>query len=393
MKIGLVLSNPPAYSETFFISKIKGLQKNGFEVVLFVNKNTEEFNLCRVKPQVRLHSYHIVFAFVQLLFRMAKHPKTFTRFIQLEKAEGVKTVQLLKKLLINQHILSENKVDWLHFGFATMALGKESIASAIGAKMAVSLRGFDIGIYPLKHLDCYNLLWKRIDKLHVISNDLLELAYQNGCSKETPFQKITPAIDVAFFSSPKESQSIPELQDTKIKFLTVGRLHWKKGYENMLLALKELKTQGISFSYTIVGTGTEEERIKYTVYDLDLTEEVVFTGKLSREETKREFEKSDVYIQYSVQEGFCNAVLEAQSMGVLPIVSDAEGLSENVINNQTGWVVPKNKPTLLAQKIQAVMLLTRAEKENMIKNATERVKQDFNIKEQEQAFVSFYKKR
>ena len=37
MKIGIVLSSTPAYSETFFNSKIKGLQKNGFEVVLFVN--------------------------------------------------------------------------------------------------------------------------------------------------------------------------------------------------------------------------------------------------------------------------------------------------------------------------------------------------------------------
>ena len=37
MKIGIVLSSIPAYSETFFNSKIKGLQKNGFEVVLFIN--------------------------------------------------------------------------------------------------------------------------------------------------------------------------------------------------------------------------------------------------------------------------------------------------------------------------------------------------------------------
>jgi len=32
--IGLVLPNTPAYSETFFNSKIKGLQENGCEVIL-----------------------------------------------------------------------------------------------------------------------------------------------------------------------------------------------------------------------------------------------------------------------------------------------------------------------------------------------------------------------
>ena len=48
MKIGIVLSNTPAYSETFFSSKIKGLQKNGFEVILFVAHQNTAFDLCTV---------------------------------------------------------------------------------------------------------------------------------------------------------------------------------------------------------------------------------------------------------------------------------------------------------------------------------------------------------
>ena len=57
MKIGLVLSSTPAYSETFFNSKIKGLQKNGFEVVLFVNSKDTHFDLCTVKEQVQFRSF------------------------------------------------------------------------------------------------------------------------------------------------------------------------------------------------------------------------------------------------------------------------------------------------------------------------------------------------
>ena len=55
------------------------------------------------------------------------------------------------------------------------------------------------------------------------------------------------------------------------------------------------------------------------------------------------YKKADIYIQYSIEEGFCNAVLEAQSMGVLTIVSDASGLIENVVDGKTGWVVPKRR--------------------------------------------------
>ena len=63
-------------------------------------------------------------------------------------------------------------------------------------------------------------------------------------------------------------------------------------------------------------------------------------------------EWADIYIQPSIQEGFCNSVLEAQAMGLLVIVSDAEGLHENVINNVTGWVVKKRNPILLSEKLR-----------------------------------------
>ena len=49
-------------------------------------------------------------------------------------------------------------------------------------------------------------------------------------------------------------------------------------------------------------------------------------------------------------------------MGLLTIVSDADGLPENVINNETGWVIPKRNPALLSKKIMEVINLTSNEK-------------------------------
>ncbi|MEZ4854635.1 glycosyltransferase family 4 protein [Flavobacterium sp.] len=83
--------------------------------------------------------------------------------------------------------------------------------------------------------------------------------------------------------------------------------------------------------------------MQFAVHQLKLEDMVTFTGKLSPKEVKEKLSVTDIYIQYSLQEGFCNAVLEAQAMGLFPgVVSDAEGLSENVLNI-TGFVVPKNK--------------------------------------------------
>src|SRR5690606_12647628 len=105
--------------------------------------------------------------------------------------------QALKNLIASEFILSK-KMDWLHFGFGTMALGKENVAEAIGAKMAVSFRGFDIGIYPIKHPGCYDLLFLKADKFHVISDDISKLLFKAGLKTNREIVKITPAIDTTF---------------------------------------------------------------------------------------------------------------------------------------------------------------------------------------------------
>jgi colanic acid/amylovoran biosynthesis glycosyltransferase len=77
-------------------------------------------------------------------------------------------------------------------------------------------------------------------------------------------------------------------------------------------------------------------------------------------------------------------------MGVLPIVSDAEGLSENVLNNKTGWVIQKNSPKLLAEKIVEVINLPESNKEIIRKQAIERVLKEFNLEKQQKEFIDFY---
>ena len=386
MKIGLVLSRTPAYSETFFISKIEGLQKNGFEVVLFVNSKDTHFDLCTVKEQVQYRSFFILEFFLKSLGLLLTKLSILLKFISLERKRNVSFKRILKKLILNQHILQESNVDWLHFGFATQAIGRENIAKAIGAKMAVSLRGFDIDVYPLKHKDCYSFLLKSVDKVHSISNYLLNKANILGLDKNTPSQIITPAID-----SLRTNKSISKINNSKnLKICTIGRLHWIKNYTDILKSLKILKDKEIQFKYHIIGEGVLLEALKYEVYEYGLNDSVIFEGKLSHQETIQKLYDSDVYIQYSYSEGFCNAVLEAQSMGILPIVSNAEGLSENVLNNKTGWVIQKNSPKLLANKIVEVSNLPESDKEKIRKQAIERVLKEFNVEKQQKEFIDFY---
>jgi colanic acid/amylovoran biosynthesis glycosyltransferase len=196
---------------------------------------------------------------------------------------------------------------------------------------------------------------------------------------------IPPAIDTHFFMNEHPNPNTEVLQLT-----TIARLHWKKGLSYTLEALALLKHKGILFHYTIIGDGDEMERLVFAVHQLGLKEEVSFLGKVSQDEVKAQLEITDIYLQYSIQEGFCNAVLEAQAMGLLCIVSNAEGLSENVLDGQTGWVVPKRQPEVLASKIVEVMQLPEAEKTHIRQKAIGRVRAEFHLEQQQAAFLKFY---
>lgn len=389
--IGIVLSTVPSYSETFFSNKIKGLQENGLQVILFVdylNENDADYG-CKVVAAKNFSANILRTSWLSFLASIKSvflHPKRSLKLFKLNKKDGVSFKENFKQVLLNQFFLALS-VDWLHFGFGMLAVERENVAAAMQAKMAVSFRGFDLYLSPLKHPGCYNLLFKKEIRYHVLSQEMR----QDLINYKIPpnnIQVITPAIDTQFFKSDKHTVFNDEIQ-----LITVARLHWKKGFEYTFEALAHLKNKGIAFHYTIIGDGTEQERLIFAAHQLGIQDSITFTGKLPHIEVKNKLENASIYLQYSIQEGFCNAVLEAQALGLLCIVSNAEGLSENVLDGETGWVVPKRKPELLSKKIVEIINLPEDSKKAIRHNAIARVQKEFNLEKQQREFIQFYNKK
>lgn len=389
MKIGIVLPATPGYSETFFTNKIKGLQEHGFSVLLFVNSDKNKTALpveIISAPNLSGNSGMVLLrSFLCLMKAIVFHFLPTMRLFQLNANDKIPFVKNIKIIIASSHILSE-KLDWLHFGFGTMAIDKENVSAAIQAKMAVSFRGFDHYVYPEKNKNCYQLLFSKKVKYHVLSEGMKVDLIQKGIVAKH-IEKITPAINMDLFSANLNAE-----KTNSLKIVTVARLHWIKGLDYTLEALAIVKQKGIQFHYTIIGEGQEKERLQFLVHQLKLGNEVTFAGKLNPEEVKNELQTAEIYLQYSHQEGFCNAVLEAQAMGKICIVSDADGLKENVIDTLTGFVVLKRNPLYLASKIREINELSAIEKAAISKNAMQRVEKDFRIERQIEKFVFFYEK-
>lgn len=390
MKIGLVLPDLPQYSETFFNYKIKGLQQSGFEVIVFSGKKHEEkfsyehkssYPVYEGNPFKQLISLGLV-----LTLTFLKNPGRAKNLYSLERKDGRSTGESLKVVYLNSHILNYD-LDWLHFGFATMSVKRENVAKAMGSKMGVSFRGYDINIYPLKNPGCYEKLWRNVDKVHSISNYLYDKGVELGLSKKKPFTKITPSIDTSVF---RMKENPGKIDSSKITFLTVGRLNWIKDYETAIYAMKILKESGINFIYNIIGMGNELERLKFAVHQCGLEDRIFFLGKVGHEKVMETMFESDIYLQTSLQEGFCVSVLEAQSAGMLCVVSDADGLKENVADGESGWIVKRRDPAAFAEKITEVINLPEEVRQRVSINARKRVEKEFRIEDQREKFYKFF---
>jgi colanic acid/amylovoran biosynthesis glycosyltransferase len=387
MVIGLILNSAPGYSETFFRNKIRFLQEAGLDVIVFAdNSNTvkSDYRLVsgfRWKGNLASKFRHIVVALLRLLNCPLKALKLFL----LNKKDGFSMKTNCLSLLTSAHILGF-KLDWLHFGFATVALGRENLGKVLQSRLAVSIRGYDLAIYPQKYPNCYQLLWKRTDKLHHLSDELYSLAIGQGIFKDTLHQKITSAIDISLFTG-LEFAGFPRI----LRFVTIARLHWVKGLDYTLEALRLLAEKGIEFEYTLVGEGKDYERLVFACYQLGITERVNFVGKKGPSEIKQILAESDIYIQYSIHEGFCNATLEAQAMGLLCVCSDGGGLGENLLHEQTGWIVPKRNPQALADQIMNILKLPEFTLQQISLNAAKRAKTVFGLQKQEAEFLEFYR--
>ena len=173
-----------------------------------------------------------------------------------------------------------------------------------------------------------------------------------------------------------------------IEILTVARLHWIKGLEYTIEAMGKLES--VNFNYTVIGSGVEYERLMLVINQLNLKDRVKLVGYVPHKDIFPFYEKADLYVQYSLEEGFCNAVLEAQSMGVLTVVSNALGLRENVVDGKTGWIVPKREPTLLARKIENIISIENKVINRIRLNAIERVKNEFDLSRQKKHLNSFF---
>jgi len=145
---------------------------------------------------------------------------------------------------------------------------------------------------------------------------------------------------------------LPVAADGPVRVLAVGRLVEKKGFDVLLGAVAATTTR---VALTIVGDGPEAEALGARAAELGV--DVTFAGQLRRDELDAAYAGADIAVFPSRpaasgdQDGLPVAMLEAMGSGLAVIASDLPGLSEAIVDGESGLLVPAGDVAGLAAAI------------------------------------------
>ncbi|WP_040641156.1 glycosyltransferase family 4 protein [Halopseudomonas pelagia] len=287
---------------------------------------------------------------------------------------------------------------------------KAGLLSALAAKLAgvpVRLHTFTgqpwVGLSGVKHM-----LSKRSDKLITALN--------THCYADSPSQKqfivdrgvarserisvlgtgSLAGVDLkrfnpARFTGGENLKLKEELQlpaDSHI-LLYVGRLTADKGIVELLQAFAKVLADNADAYLILLGPSEMDVDALLSSLPAVVSQRVVMPGFSN--EPERFMAIADVLVLPSYREGFGTVVIEAAAMGVPAIGTDIYGLSDAIVNGQTGLLVPVKTVDELAQAI-SLLLKDEPLRSTFSRNGRQRVESEFADEQFNQLIINEYER-
>lgn len=177
------------------------------------------------------------------------------------------------------------------------------------------------------------------DKIIAVSNDVKKNILDETFTTEDKIVVIHNGVDITKFPERKSSKpSFP------VKFIFFGRVVKQKGVFLLVECINALIKNNIvnenDFKLYIGGDGDDLQLLKAQVSKYGLNSCILFLGKIPHDQVVKYLYESDVFILPTLRvEGFPMVLPEAMLSSIPVIASDIGGISDAVINLQTGMLV------------------------------------------------------
>ncbi|MCF6240452.1 MAG: glycosyltransferase family 4 protein [Bacteroidales bacterium] len=256
---------------------------------------------------------------------------------------SIKAIQLQRK----------NKYD-LSFAWSTVPAGFISFLLKLFFRLPYYIRvgGPDIPGFEERYKNLYRiispvikLIWKKSKLL--IAKCKTEHEMIKAINPNLNIHIIYNGIDTEKFFPTEKTLSTP------LKIICSARLIKRKGQEVLIRAIAQLKEKGIVYRIDLIGEGDEKENYMQLADKLNVSEQICFCGYIKREKMPEFYQKADIFVLPSYNEGMSNALLEAMACGLPAVVTDVGG-TEELVDMQNGFIFAKGNVAELSTVLEHI---------------------------------------
>lgn len=365
MNVAFVVDRFPAISETFILNQMTGLIDLAHDITIFPTYG-------RGDPTEPMHTDVSKYGLLDRIVDPVPLPACrWKRIVPVLRIMGrfwhrdpLHLLASLNPLRTGRSALSlaapihvapflGRRFDVIHCHFGTNGYRAVMLRKArYRVPIVVMFHGYDIRLGLTREGGVYSDLFATADAILAISeyglHKLLDLGAPSSKLVRHPV-----GIDLRRFCSKVATATHP----SACRILSVGRLVEDKGYSVALEAIGLLRQRmpSVNISYTIIGAGPLESRLKEQTKALGVAETVHFRGEATQEEVLAAMHASDIFFLPSVNENLPVSLMEAHATGLPAVAADVGGVKEILLDGKSGFLCSPSQPESCADKLAQLL--------------------------------------
>jgi len=285
----------------------------------------------------------------------------------------LKTVKQLEPDVIHAHLFQANIISRLiKFFYPSI----RNINTTHGSYL-LNTRSYN----PYK---IYRYTKKWVDFHTAVSQEVLQLLWNNKSIEKSKSTYIPNGLFTKDYFNKKNKQT------GKFKWISVGRLHPVKNYDNLIKVFSEIKNKFPGFTLDIAGGGSEKENLQTTIDTYQLNDNIKLLGSVNVNNVPELLSEYDAFVISSDSEGLPMVLLEAMASS-LPVVSTDVGEIGNILSESKGGILipPKNNDKL-KEALLKMMSLTQEERINKGNYNRKFIEKKFDIEKLIDTWIYLY---
>ena len=320
--------------EKVMLSLLNNLDREKFEMTVLLNLNQGE-----LRNEFPAHVRKVY---------LTDGKEDFSKNKLLQKVQLFKRIRTLEKFrknpqIIDKEILKENydiEIGMTYNDFESVLNSTNKNSKKIGWFHS------EINVVKLQPLVPKILEhFPQFDEIIYCSEKIKTIMHEHYPNLNYPSESvIINAIPIEEIKK-KSEEKIPEF-DKKPTFVSVGRLHTRKGYHKLMDAHKQLLDEGFEHSVIIIGDGEELPNLLAQQKKLGVEETFIFAG--NKMNPYPYIKNADFFIMPSESEAWPLVLAEALILQKPTIATDTGDVASMMEDKKTGYLINYNTEEIYA---------------------------------------------